>query len=294
MKKKTIIVFIAVFVFLVQAACAVDISGLTGTQEPQPATQDVSGLVSTSVALTQAAQQVNNPPTNQPPDVVATTEIPAVIPSITASIPTNTTAPAVQGTVNYSANCRLGPGANFRNVAILDQNTQVAVVGKNEIAGVPWWLVRSAGLADCWLIDEAVTISGDKASVAFVVSPPTPTPVPPPTWGGTWTFWQSGGFSGDEGYSGPLVIIQSGNVVTWNYKLGSTAFSGIGTVSLDGMTVSAKETSSDGSFTWDTILRRNPANLNQFRGSWGVGNSSWDGAFCGAIKNAGKPSPCKG
>jgi hypothetical protein len=285
-KNKKIIVFLAVIVFLVQAACAV--GGTTATtQAPVAPTQDIGDQVATGIALTQAAQQVVAPPVN----TLAPLQ---VLPTTTPEVPTFTVAPSVQGSVNYGANCRSGPGANFPNLLVYEQGTLVNVIGTSMATDKTiWWQVSSSGQADCWLIDAAVTISGDKSSVAKVVSPPTPTPVPPPYWGGTWVYWIRGGFSGAADETGNINMIQSGNSLTATFYEWGYAFTINGTISADGMAVNGTMSRGDGG-KWTFVLKRNPSNLNQFRGSWYiVGNTSWDGDWCGAINGAGKPSPCK-
>jgi len=294
-KQKKIIVFLAVIVFLVQAACAV--GGYTlGTEAPPP-NGDVGDQVATGIALTQAAQQVVQPPADTPvPPVVqppADTPVPPVV------LPTNTQevpiAASVQGTVNYGANCRSGPGANFPLVVVYDQGALVNVIGTNQATDkTTWWMVSSEGKADCWLFDEAVTITGDKSSVAKVASPPTPTPVPPPFWGGTWTHWMRGGFDGAADSSGKITFVQTGNYLTATFDMYGFTFKLTGTVSEDGMTMNGNLSRPLDGANWIVVMKRNPSNLNQFRGSWAwTVNTQFDGDWCGAINSAGKPSPCK-
>ena len=300
MKKKKIIVLLAVLVFLVQAACGIgDI--ISTAQPPQPpASGDVGDQIATGIALTQAAQQgVVPPPANTlvPPVVPpADTPLPPVVPATnTPEVPTLAPVPAVQGSVNYGANCRTGPGGNFPLVVVYEQGAMVNIIGTNQATDkTTWWLVSSSGQADCWLIDEALAISGDKSSVVKVASPPTPTPVPPPFWGGTWTHWMRGGFSGAADSSGKVTFVQSGNYLTATFDMYGFTFKLSGTISGDGMTMNGNlQRPLDGA-NWTVVMKRNPSNPNQFRGSWSAtSNSSYDGDWCGAINGAGKPSPCK-
>ncbi len=290
MKKKKIIVLLAVIVFLVQAACAV--GGTTATTQAPPPTEDLGNQIATGIAQTQAAQQVVEAPANTPVPL-------ELLPTITPDLPTFTAVPSVQGSVNYGANCRTGPGANFPNVLVYEQGTLVNVIGTNNATDKStWWLVSSAGQADCWLIDAAVAISGDKSSVVKVVSPPTPTPVPPPNWSGTWTYWTRGGFSGNAETTGSFTLVQTGSYLTSTYYEFDATNILTGTVSADGMVFngSVSINRSGISYVLPVVFKRVPGNLNQFRGSWynsGTGGTSWDGDFCGAINGAGKPSPCK-
>ena len=72
-------------------------------------------------------------------------------------------------------------------------------------------------------------------------------------------------------------------------------FSFSGTISADGMTVNGTLHRQEGGLqNWSVVFRRNPSNLNQFRGSWSaIGFDTFDGDWCGAYGGAGKPSPCK-
>lgn len=278
----------AVVVFLVQAACAIGTTPAATTQAPAPV-ENTGDLIATGIAQTLAAQPVIVVvPTN--------TQKPLeVLPTKTPEAPAATAAPSVQGSVNYGANCRTGPGANFPNVVVYQQGTLVNIIGKNNATdGAYWWLVSSSGQTDCWLIDAAVTITGDKASVVKVVSPPTPTPVPPPSWAGTWHYWMGGGFDGASGEEGDMTITQSGNYLSWNFYEWGYYFTASGTLSTDGMTFTGKLNRSNSSYTWDVAFHRNPSNLNQFRGSWSApGSGTWDGNWCGSINGAAKPNPCK-
>ncbi len=297
MKQKKIIVFLAVIVFLVQAACGME--DIIGTTQAPPPAVDVGDQVATGIALTQAAQQVGVPPANTlaPPVAQSTiTPVPPVAqPTNTLEVPTFTTAPSVQGSVNYGANCRTGPGGNFPLVVVYNQGTMVNIIGTNQATDkTTWWLVNSSGQTDCWLIDEALTITGDKSSVVKVASPPTPTPVPPPYWGGTWTHWMRGGFQGAADSTGAITFIQSGNYLTATFDMYGFTFNLTGTISADGMTMNGSLSRPIDGANWTVVMKRNPSNLNQFRGSWSlVNNTSFDGDWCGGFNGAAKPSPCK-
>jgi len=250
-------------------------------------------MIGTNIALTQAANV---------PVVPADTLAPVVVlPTMTSApvLPTNTVAPAVSGVINYTANCRSGPGANFPVLVVLNPGAQVSITGTNKATdGSLWWVVQSAGNPDCWLVDGAVSITGNKGSVAVVVSPPTPTPLPIPTWTGTWTFWLGGGFDGAVDEIVTATFAQSGNTVTTSF----TAWTGLhfvftGTATADGMTVNGQLVRDYPPYSgnWVVVLKRVPGNINQFRGSWywAGGGSSYDGAWCGATHGATEPSPCK-
>ena len=282
---KKFIVFLAIVVLLVQSACA--FGGSTSETDASAPTQNVADQVATGVAQTQAAQLPLNPPTNTPEPVVFP-------PTITPELPTFTAVPAVQGTVNYGAFCRSGPGANFQSLLVYEFGSLVNVIGTNlALDQTTWWLVSSPGQAECWLIDAALSITGDKSSVIWVGSPPTPTSPPIPTWGGTWTYWMRGGFSGADDVSGKFTLTQSGNSVSTSFTQWNSQFNFVGTVSADGMTVNGSLISAWGG-SWTVVFKRNASNLNQFRGSWRVvGLDSYDGDWCGATAGAAKPSPCK-
>ena len=247
-------------------------------------------MIGTNIALTQAANV---------PVVPADTLAPVVVlPTMTSApvLPTNTVAPAVSGVINYTANCRSGPGANFPMLVILNPGTQVSITGTNKATdGSLWWVVQSAGNPDCWVVDGAVSITGNKGSVVVVVSPPTPTPIPPPSWTNDWFIWQWQGVTlgGEYESHTTLTMVQTGNYATWSYTIESIYYHGSGTVSPDGMLIIGTETDMYNR-SYGVRFERNPSNLNQFRGRWWwAGNESSDGAYCGSINGAPKPSPCK-
>jgi hypothetical protein len=286
MKVKKVCIVLAVLVFIVQAACAFGGAAATETLLP---TEDISNRVATGVAQTQAAQ----------PDVSASTNTPQTFvfpPTITPELPTFTAVPSVQGAVNYGANCRSGPGANFPSLLVYEKGTLVNIIGTSLATDkTTWWLVSSSSQTECWLIDAAISISGDKSSVVKVDSPPTPTPVPPPSWTGTWKVWQWQGITAGNNFEEIINIpmVQTGNYLYWSYIVGDTTFTGGGTISEDGMLVIGTETSNWGG-NFGVRLERNPSNLNQFRGRWWFSGYEYaDGAYCGSLNGAPKPSPCK-
>ena len=283
MKNKKIIILLTVIVFLVQAACAV--GGTTATTQAPPPVENVGNQAATGIALTQATQQV----VEAPPDTPEPLE---VLPTSTPEVPTFTTVLSVQGSVNYGANCRTDPGANFRNVVVLNQGTLVDVIGTSKATdNSTWWQVSNAVQADCWLIDAALTISGDKSSVVKVVSPPTPTPVPAPTWGGAWTIWM-GQTSLEEIVS--INFVQNGNELTTRFYAFGTGINFVGTVSEDGMAVYGSVRPDTISVPFPAVFKRNPSNLNQFLGSYNwPGMTEVDAPWCGAKGGAAKPDPCK-
>ena len=183
-------------------------------------------------------------------------------------------------------------GRIFPMLVVLSQGTLVDVVGTSKATdNSKWWLVSSAGQADCWLIDAAVMITGDKASVAQVVSPPTPTPPPPPTWGGSWKIWM-----GQTGIDEVLTInfVQSGNELTTRFYAFGTGVNFVGTVSADGMSVYGTVRPDSISVPFSAVFKRNPSNLNQFMGSYNwPGMTDVDAPWCGAKGGAAKPDPCK-
>ena len=190
-EEEKVIVLFAVIVFLVQAACAV--GGTTATQAPPQLRMEAIKLRQVSPSHWLRSRLWWHRLIRQYPLRNCLT--------ITPEVPTFTAVPSVQGSVNYGANCRTGPGANFSNVLVYEQGTQVNVIGTNKATDEStWWLVSSSGQTDCWLIDAAVAITGDKSSVVQVVSPPTPTPVPPPSWSGTWKVWQWQGITVGNNY----------------------------------------------------------------------------------------------
>ena len=100
-------------------------------------------------------------------------------------VPTPTEVPTVKATTNLNANCRLGPDKVFALVELLNSGTTALVIGQYTANG-QWWKVRTDSGKECWVLGSNVSITGDTNLVAMLESPPTPTPVPPPTWNGDW------------------------------------------------------------------------------------------------------------
>ena len=252
------------------------------------ATIAVQSAASTLVALQEAQTQAALPPTPMPTEALPTAE-----PTIE---PTQTEVPVVRATANVNSNCRLGPYANFAVLEVLNQGAVADVIGQNATNG-QWWKVKLASGSECWIFGSNVTVSGDTSKAAQLVSPATPTPVPAPTWGGTWTIWFSTGPGNPDTNAQAYTIsfTQTGNALTSSFATSWTSFNLYGTVSADGMSASGNMVSSNPIFTQPFIfnLVRNPSNLKQFRGGFYYDNRSNDGVFCGYKDGAGYPTPCR-
>ena len=111
-----------------------------------------------------------------------------------------------------------------------------AVIGKNTDNGL-YWKVKLENGKECWLIADAVTVSGNSDAVAMVVSPSTPTPVPPPAWTGIWNMritlnsWNPA--IGETPFT--TTMQQNGNAVSFEFTAAGNSFRVNGTVSDDGM-----------------------------------------------------------
>jgi uncharacterized protein YraI len=248
-------------------------------------TLDVQNAVATLQAQTQAAAPVV-PPTSAVPTLAP------VVPTVAAP---PTEVPVVKVTANVNANCRSGPGGNFDYMGVLNQGQSADVIGKFTGNGT-WWKVK-LGDKECWVTGDAVAVTGDANSVAMLVSPPTPTPVPPPNWTGSWTILFSDNPTSPEINASVIYITmtQTGQTVTANFVSGGSPhfnISIVGTVSADGKTV-------NGTLTYSTtpyvlLLVRTAENIKQFRGKfYAASNPGFDGAMCGGTGGASYPSPCR-
>jgi CSLREA domain-containing protein len=69
------------------------------------------------------------------------------------------------------ANCRSGPGTDYRVIATLPQDGIYPVDGRNP-DGTWWWVGLPGGLGHCWVAGENVVVEGDPEGVAEVEPPP--------------------------------------------------------------------------------------------------------------------------
>jgi hypothetical protein len=261
--------------------------------EPTP---DVAAAVEQTLAV-QSAVQTLVAETQMAAQAQASVEAPAtatpVVEQPTATVtPVPTSSVAAQAVKN--ANCRSGPDSNFEYLSVLDQGATAPVIGKNTDFG-KWWKVRLADGTECWVIEDAITLTGDTQAVASLVSPITPTPIPAPDWNGTWTMWISGTFENKSSdvTSTTVKMVQTGNNLTYSFRLWGLDFTAYLTVSADGMVASGTLVREQGG-TWNLYLYRVPENLNQFRGKWYYGSDkSLDGQNCGSKNGAPMPNPCR-
>jgi len=261
------------------------------SQNNQP-TQDIQAAIEQTMAVQNAASTIvaqtlsaaNVQPTQAP--VTENTPVP----------PTQTLEPtiSVMARANQNANCRSGPASNFDYLGVLSQGASATIIGRNTDFGI-WWKVSLPDGTECWIVEDAISISGETKSIPTLVSPKTPTPIPAPNWNGKWTIWMSGGTYNPDKEMITFVtnMKQVGQTLTFNYNAWGDTFYFSGTVSSDGMTVNGNEYS-EGGYGGDAYFVRNPSNLNQFRGKWFVnGDRNSDGTYCGSMNGAPMPQPCR-
>ncbi|MBN2083604.1 MAG: right-handed parallel beta-helix repeat-containing protein [Anaerolineales bacterium] len=83
--------------------------------------------------------------------------------------PASSAAPVAR--LQNSANCRSGPGTDYRVLTVLPQGGTYPIDGRDP-AGF-WWLVRLPdGLGHCWVAGGNVDVEGDAESVAEAEPPP--------------------------------------------------------------------------------------------------------------------------
>ena len=141
---------------------------MQGTLAVEQAAAEILAQTQAPIPLTGSTEEV------APPEVAATDET------------VKTDEPDLRVSANINVNCRMGPAANFPLVVSLKAGETAAVIGKNTENG-PYWKVRLENGKECWLTGDAVSLSGSADAVAMIISPATPTPIPPPSWNGNWT-----------------------------------------------------------------------------------------------------------
>ena len=232
------------------------------------------------------------------PAVALATEAPTMAPP-TETLPpmptvTPTEVPVVKIITTVNANCRYGPDKIFALVELLNAGTSATVIGQNTANG-QWWKVRTASGKECWVFGDSVSVSGDTSIIAMLVSPPTPTAVPPPSWAGNWVIWFSTGPGNPETNAKQynVAFTQTGQSLRGTIVASWTTMTIYGTVSNDGMTVSGDLDSSVHPDNFKFRLVRDPNNRSQFRGNFYYQTPGNDGVFCGYNNSAGFPSPCR-
>ncbi|MBM3121373.1 MAG: sigma-70 family RNA polymerase sigma factor [Chloroflexi bacterium] len=143
-----------------------------------------------------ATQRLSTPPLLEPSIVVAgspasvgtVTPGPAMTAGVSpaSTLPTHTATPTwtptptptegvTVGTATQNANCRLGPGTAYRNVATLLEAQTATLDGRNADSSW-WWIGTPGGSGHCWVWGGSVSIVGDTARLPVIVAPPTETP----------------------------------------------------------------------------------------------------------------------
>jgi RNA polymerase sigma-70 factor (ECF subfamily) len=84
------------------------------------------------------------------------------------------------GSATQNANCRLGPGSAYRNVATLLEGQSADLEGRNPESSW-WWIGTPGGSGHCWVWGESLSIAGDPSSLPVIAAPPTDTPAPADT-----------------------------------------------------------------------------------------------------------------
>ena len=93
----------------------------------------------------------------------------SITPAI-APTPTPTASPPM-AVLLQNTNCRIGPGADYRNLATLLQGAAVPIIGQDPYRA--WWLVRvPAGAIQCWIAMTAADAVGNTSAVPVVKPPP--------------------------------------------------------------------------------------------------------------------------
>jgi hypothetical protein len=156
------IIISLVFLLAGMLACAV------------PAGSPPTPVVVTQVIVVpnEQQQQVQASPTLPLPTVpIAATDTP--IPTVTLAGPA-TTAPTATltgpvATFIKNANCRAGPGTNYKEVAAFYEGETVQIVGRNKDFNNTWWYVNIPSGGKCWVSLTTAQAYGDFDAIPTVV-----------------------------------------------------------------------------------------------------------------------------
>ncbi len=109
--------------------------------------------------------------------------LPTLTPTPTGTPTLTPTDGAPLGTANQNANCRLGPGTVYHNVATLLEGQSAELVGRN--AESTWWWISTPGAfgGHCWVWGGSLVIVGPSAGLRVILAPSTDTPTPGDTQG---------------------------------------------------------------------------------------------------------------
>jgi len=252
------------------------------------ATRDAQNAEATAKAAAPQAAPTEAPPTEAPtiaPPTETATEVPPT--------PTPTEVPMVKAVANINTNCRFGPDKTFANDELLNAGSSMVVTGQVNTNG-QWWKVTTSNGKECWVLGDNVSVTGDTSTIAMLVAPNTPTPLPPPTWAGDYVALCSGYATDPEKNAATvnLTIYQTGNQIKTNFMCYGSNVQIIATVSADGMFASGEMQYGYNGYV--VRLARVPSNLNQFQGKfYAANNPGYDGAICGGTKGSSYPSPCR-
>ena len=191
--------------------------------------------------------------------------------------------------VSTNMNCRSGPGSNFDLVYLMKAGESADILGTD--ANGQYWVIDSPE-GECWLWNADALTSGDTSGLTAYASPPTPTPVPPPDWNGTWHIWMWQDPFGLQTTDFNVTMTQTGKTFYMQFPFGSYTFKFNGTVSDDGMYVTGRISTGTMSALPFTF-HRNPDDLRQFSGIWKFEGTYVDLDFCGSKGGAPRPDPCR-
>jgi hypothetical protein len=157
---------------MICAAILLTACSLPSAPAPTP-TLDL-GLVSTIAAMTLEAIPSRTPFPS--PSLVVLT----VTPTLTVTITPTYETPMLQFSGN--TNCRTGPGTEYEVTTVVLSGQKAQAVGVSQTGN--YWLIKIPGGEDCWVAKDFVQASGSIQALPTVMSPPTPSPVPPnaPAW----------------------------------------------------------------------------------------------------------------
>ena len=157
---------------------------LTACTLPAP-TPSPTATLDLALVGTIAAMTLEAIPTNTPAPLPTQAFTPTLTKTVTPTVTPTFVAPMLQFTGN--TNCRKGPGTEYEVTIVVLSGQKTEAVGVSQDGN--YWLIKNKGTQNCWVAKDFVQASGSVAALPTVMSPPTPSPVPPnaPAWS-TYTF----------------------------------------------------------------------------------------------------------
>jgi len=187
--------------------------GCTTAVQPTFDSAAIGTIVALNVQLTQSAATLNAlaaiqsaiplPTTQATPTVTLTPE-----PSITPTLD------GVYVTTLQNTNCRQGPQTTWPIILTLSQGTQVKAIGTSPDGNYMFLRVLDTAVHYCWVVTQAVTVTGNSGVLPKLTPLPTVTPSITPTPAPNFTLSYQSVTSCSSSYFLRLLLTNTG-YLTW-------------------------------------------------------------------------------